>query len=254
MFFNNKLVTNMDNLLNNKLNIIISYTIKQSFFIEQLLIPYNLYDLKQIIIKLIIEIDNIIDIWSFAKKYLKNILPIITVPNLVLNDKENTIKFNSELSIELFNEFATFTNKTEFINYFDVFMYAHTIYFKILRDITNKFKFHLPVNEIIFEFSDVLKQIKFNNGKYTLLNNRIKFPNIELHYNKQYNNIPNRIKELEIIINSCENIPNPFIGTFNKIKNNFYNEQNFLVHIINNILHTHICCKELDSSIIVILT
>ncbi len=239
-----------------KLDNILKHTIKQLFFINEILIPYNLTDLKWQIMYLLVDINNVYDTVVFAKKYLINILLTMNTPILTLNQKENAIHYDKLKTIELFDEFATFTNYDEFINYFDMFNYAHATYLKVINDISKKFDYHFPSTNIAFEFSDVLKKIKFNNGKYTMDYIKIKFSDIELNrlaFEHSSVKIFKSTKELYITICICETIPEEFMETFTKIRNKFCNENNFLSSIVNKLLEDRKYSTNLRYSSIVTL-
>ncbi len=221
-----------------KLDNILKHTIKQLFFINEILIPYNLIDLKRQIMYLVNDINDVSDTLLFAKGYLTNILLTMNAPILTLNQKENAFHYGKLKTIELFNEFATFTNYDEFINYFDMFNYAHATYLKVINDISTKFGYQYPSINITFEFSDVLKKIKLNNGKYTMDYTKIKFTDLELNrlaFEHSSVKISKSTKELCICICICETIPKEFMDTFTKIRNKFYNENNFLSCIVHNL-------------------
>ncbi len=197
---------------------ILSNFINCSLLISEMLSPFNLHDLKWQIVWSSPEINEMIDLWMFSSKYLSKIPPIIEEKYLSITSIGWGISYNNKLNISMFKSFFDFKNSTEFINFFDICMFAYSIYFNILDGIEHIFKILKPKQKVFFEFSNILKNIKKNGNNYEITDDICIIPNVivtELNKNK---NITTRIIDLRIKINSCGKVPQKFIGSFNKIK------------------------------------
>jgi len=237
-----------------KLRNILRYSIQQLFFLNEILNPYELQDIKWQILFLSPEITEAFSTWSFATKYLTRIIGMMGSPTLILTPIENSMDFKKENNIAIFEKSSNFINTTEFLNFFDIFVYAHAIYFTILRNIHNKFRNQFPNKRIYFEFSNIMEIIRKFNGKYVILYHIFNIPQIGISNTSN----TNKIIELIITIKTSEPLPKEFIGTFNRIKkyldtNNNPTNKNPLEYIINYIMNDQLSCRELSNLVTVTL-
>lgn len=234
-----------------KLRTILTQSVNQLFLLNEILGPFGLQDIKWQILCSSPDNINAITTWLFTTKYLTDIIGIIGVPTLVLNLIENTIDFKHENNIVIFEKSSNFLNTIEFLNFFDIFVYAHAVYFTILRGIHNIFRSQRPTKYISFEFSNIMEIVRKFNGKYVILYHTFNIPKIELY------NV-NKIVDLNITIKTSESLPKKFIGTFNKIKkyvntNNTCTTQIALETIINDIINDQLSCREVNKIVNVTL-
>jgi len=187
---------------------ILSQTIKQLFLLTEILNKYELQDLKWQILSSIPETNNAITSWIFTLECLYKIPEIIKSKRKITDFELSKDLVYDDVTIERFENLFEFKNNIEFLNFFDICMYAYVLYFKILDDISINFDMYPPKNKVFINFSDIINEIAKNGDNYKILSNIITIPIIVDIY------------ETDIIIDikTCDKLPKNFIGLFNKMK------------------------------------
>ncbi len=203
-------------------NILIKF-INCSLLIGEILSPFNLHDLKWQILLSSPELAEMITLWKFSSKYLSNMPIIIEYKYLSIASMGRMIAYNNRLNINMFKNYFDFKNSTEFMNFFDICMYAYSIYFNILDSIAHIFDVSNPKRRVFFEFSNILKNIEKNGDNYEIKNDVCIIPNIKAdttytNSSTQKTIVTTKSIDIEIKIKSCGKIPEKFVGSFNKIK------------------------------------